>query len=69
MLNVALMIGGSVAIAIAIAIFGKRFYGADAEAMPLREEREVSPLSGKLIFGLVGIGLFTIGLINLLHHE
>ena len=67
MLNVALMIGGSVAIA--IAIFGKRFHDADAEAMPLRKERGVSPLSGKLIFGLVGVGLFTIGLINLLRHE
>ncbi|HEY1159707.1 MAG TPA: hypothetical protein VGE83_03705 [Terracidiphilus sp.] len=58
MLNVAFIIGGL--IAIAIAIWGKRFYDADAEGMPYRNEREVSPRWGKLIFGLVGI-VFLIG--------
>jgi hypothetical protein len=45
MLNVAFIIGGSVAIA--IAIWGKRFYEADVEGMPYRKEKEVSPIWGK----------------------
>jgi hypothetical protein len=49
-----------------VAIWGKRFY---VEGMPLRKEKEVSPLSGKLVFGLVGIGLIMIGLVKLLQDE
>ena len=67
MVNLALIVAGLVAIA--VAIWGKRFYDANVEGMPLRNEREVSPLWGKLVFGLVGIMLFIIGLVNLLKHE
>ena len=67
MVNWFLIIAGLVAIA--VAIWGKRFYEADVEGMPLRKEREASPLTGKLVFGLVGIGLFIIGLVKLLQHE
>jgi hypothetical protein len=66
-LSVALIIGGLVAIA--VAIWGKRFYDADVEGMPLRKERQVSPWWRKLIFGLVGAMLLTIGLVNLLRAE
>jgi len=66
-LNVALMAGGL--IAFAISIWGKRFYDADVEGMPLRKEKEASQWSGKLIFGIVGIGLFIIGIVKLLAHQ
>jgi hypothetical protein len=64
MLNVALIVGGL--IAIAIAIWGKRFYNADAEGMPYRNKKEVSPLWGKLVFGIVGTLLLTGGILLLL---
>jgi len=37
--------------------------------MPLRKEKEASQWSGKLIFGIVGIGLFIIGIVKLLAHQ
>jgi len=58
MLSLALIFGGMVAIA--VAILGKHFYDADVEGMPLRKEKQVSPLWGKLIFRLVGAMLFAI---------
>jgi hypothetical protein len=67
MLDVAFIIGGL--IAIAIAIWGKRFCDADVEGMPYGIEREVSPLSGKLIFGLVGIAFLIGGIVALLRPE
>ena len=67
MLSALLMIAGL--IAMAVTIWGKQFYDADVEGMPLRGEKKVSPLSGKLVFGLVGSGLFIIGLVILLKHE
>jgi hypothetical protein len=67
MVNTILIIAGLVSMAVAIR--GKTFYDADVEGMPLRNEREISPLTGKLVFGLVGIGLFIIGLVKLFQHE
>jgi len=67
MVNVALMIGGLVAIA--VAIWGKQFYAADVEGMPLRKEKQVPLWLGKLIFGLVGAMLLAIGLVNFLRAE
>jgi hypothetical protein len=58
MLSLALMFGGMVAIV--VAILEKHFYDADVEGMPLRKEKQVSPLWGKLIFRLVGAMLFAI---------
>jgi hypothetical protein len=67
MLNVAFIIAGL--IAIAIALWGNRFYNADLEGMPYRKDREVSPLWGKLIFGLVGISFLIGGIVSLLRQE
>ena len=67
MLNVPLIVGGLVAIT--VAIWGKQFYNADVEGMPLRRERQAPPLWGKVIFGLVGAMLITVGLVNLLRNE
>jgi len=54
---------------LAIPIWGRRFYARDAEGMPLRKDKEVSQWSGKLIFWIVGIMLFIIGIVKLLRHE
>jgi hypothetical protein len=65
-MNIALIGGGL--ICIAIAILGKRFYAADVEGGPINESKEVSTWSGKLVFGAVGIGFVIIGILRLLGH-
>jgi hypothetical protein len=63
-MNIALIIGGL--ISIAVAIWGKKFYAADVEGGPINDNKEVSTWSGKLVFGAVGIGFLVIGILRLI---
>jgi hypothetical protein len=64
--NIALIVGGFVCIA--VAIWGKKFGAADVEGFPINDNKETSTWSGKLVFGAVGIGFVIIGILRLLGH-
>jgi hypothetical protein len=65
MVDVAFIIGGL--IAIAIAIWGKKFGEADVEGFPTG--RSSSTWSGKVVFGVVGVGFVILGILRLLGHD
>jgi hypothetical protein len=65
-MNIALIIGGLVCIA--VAIWGKRFYPADIEGGPINDNKEASIWSGKLVFGGVGIAFVVLGVLRPLGH-
>ena len=64
MLNAALIIAGLTGIA--VAILGKTFYSSNVEAGSNNDEKPASVWSGRLVFGVVGIGLVFVGIMKLL---
>ncbi|HUY94238.1 MAG TPA: hypothetical protein VMU71_03025 [Terracidiphilus sp.] len=66
MLNAAFILAGLIALPVAIG--GKIFYSSNVEAGDMSGDKPVPNWSGRLLLGVVGVGLIFIGIMKLLGH-